>query len=91
VKLPEPVEDQVEGELEGRHLLVRAVAQVLARVLVEVRVPVGRDQSLDRGGHVRDLRGVHGVTQLPEREAEDVAVERVVRVVGRVGREPRLA
>jgi NADPH:quinone reductase-like Zn-dependent oxidoreductase len=53
--LLEPVEDEVEAELERAHVAVRAVREVLFTVLVEVRVHVDRKQPLELRDHVRDL------------------------------------
>src|SRR4051812_23996128 len=82
------VENEVEPELERAHLAVRAVGQVLVAMLCEVRVVVERevaDEPLDDFGRDR------GMAREPEREAEDVRVERVVGGVGRIRGEARLA
>src|SRR5215208_4209496 len=89
--LLEAVEDQVEPELERAHFAVRALAEVLLGVLVEVRKRVDGDCLRELLLEVRDLFCGVGVTRLPEREAEDMAVEDVVGVVRRLGGESGFA
>ena len=86
----EPVEDQVEPELElGRAVGARR-GEVLLGVLDHVGVLLGRDLSQEALGQVDELLlGLERHAHLPEREARDVAVEGVIRVVGHVGREAR--
>ena len=69
---------------------MRAFGEVLLAVLAQVGILVGREHTLDRLGHIGLLRLGERVARLPEREAEDVTVEDVVRGVGGLGREAGL-
>ncbi len=89
VDLLEAVDDQIEPELERAHLAVRAFAEVLQGVFMEVRIRIGGDRLRELCLEVRDLLCRVGVTRLPKREAEDVSVEDVVGAVS--GRRRRLA
>ena len=84
----EAVEDQVEPELElGRAVGARR-REVLLGVLDDVGVPSAGIWLQEVLGHVDELRlGLERHVHLPEREARDVAVQGVIRVVGHVGRE----
>jgi hypothetical protein len=81
----EPVEDEVETELELARLVRVRLVEVLLRVLDHVRVVVDRDLLEELARHVDQLLAVlEGEAHLPEREARDVRVERVVGVVRQV-------
>ena len=87
--LLEAVEDQIKPELELRHILAGVPRDVLLGVFGEVGVVAEsfRNECLR---HVFKII-VGGVTRLPQRGSNDVAVQSVIRVVGHVGREARFA
>src|SRR5215211_327791 len=87
----EAVEDEVEDELERTLAIAPEPRDVLLHVLGEVRVVVDGEVAQERRREVFDIASIQLVTQLPEREAHDVAVEGVVAVVRRLGRNARLA
>src|SRR5262249_53715095 len=97
-ELLQPVDDQVEAELvfaaavagRGRHVLLavlREVGVLGSHLLDEAGHPLLDVLALGRREGLRRLR----VPELPEREPEDMAVERVVGRVRDLLREPRLA
>jgi hypothetical protein len=90
VKLPEAGDDQIEPDLKGAHLAVGPFTEVLLAVLVEIWVPLRRDRLRELRDEARDLLGRAIVAGFPEREAEDVSVEDVIGVVGRLGGEAGL-
>src|SRR6188768_4449920 len=90
-RLLESVEDQVEAELELAQVLPPLRGDVLLGVLGEVGV-AGAAQSRDEPGDevlgaqaAGDVLSADGVAEVPHREAEDVAVERVVSAVRELG------
>jgi hypothetical protein len=78
--LLEAVEDQIEPELELGHILALGSCDVLLGVLGEVRVLADgfRNECLR---HVFKIF-VGGVTRLPQRGSDDVAVQSVVGTAG---------
>ncbi len=93
---PKSVEDQVEPEVERVWAVVPEPGEMLLAMLGEIGV-VGPQFLEQSCGDVCELlpsgdvprRG--RVAELPEGEAEDVAVERVIRVVRQLGREAAAA
>src|SRR3954462_12001116 len=83
----EAVEDQVEPELELACAVTAWRGDVLAGMLGEIGI-VGGGQFREEPVHevrqvaVAELLRADRVTELPEREPEDVAVECVIRVIG---------
>ena len=71
-------------------VVMLAILEMLLEMLREVRVVVERELLDELLGKARQVRRPERVPGLPEREAEDVRLECVIRVVGRVGREARV-
>ena len=82
-------EDQVEPEFE-RRLAYRRLCDVLPDVLREIGVLIDREISNEGGREVLDPLRPEGISDLPQRGSDDVAVEGVIRAIGQVGRESRL-
>src|SRR6185436_19027779 len=90
------VEDQIEPELELACAVTAWRGDVLAGVLSEVRVVGGR-QFREEPLHdvcqvtIAEFLRADRMTELPECEPEDVAVECVIRVIRQVGRKAGFA
>jgi len=91
-ELLETVEDQTQPELELAAPIVLAVGRfdVLFHVLHEVGILVERELLPELRAGVRKRSDPGRITRLPHRESDDVAVERVIGVVGHLGREASL-
>src|SRR5919108_4840045 len=89
----EPVENQVEPELVGVDPVLAGLRlDVLEGVLCEVRVVLREVPAHEASQHVVELRGIDRPVVQDERGiALDVALDDVVRVIGQLLRETRVA